>query len=599
MTQREQRTATAKDPTEFVQRWMSLAERGQRTLQECLRRDAENDGFRIPDPAIVAEAFVEWYMKAMANPVPLYEAQVQFWRDYAELWQAALQGRLDEDGRAIVEPERGDRRFKDKDWDDEVAFNLLKQSYLLVANWMQSAVQNVEGLDEQTTRKIDFYTRQLVDALSPSNFVLTNPKVLRRTVETGGENLLRGLENLVADLERGKGRLDIAMTDYGAFRLGENVAVTSGKVVFQNELMQLLQYAPATETVFRRPLLIVPPWINKFYVLDLQPKNSFIKWAIDQGHTVFVISWVNPNEKLQHTRFEDYMLEGPLAALDAIERATGERVVNIIGYCIGGTLTAITLAYLAAKQQERIASATFLTSMVDFAEPGELSVFIDEEQLAGLEKHMSAKGYLEGFHMATVFNLMRDKDLIWSFVVNNYLLGGAPFPFDLLYWNSDSTRMPARMHQFYLRNMYQRNLLVEPGGIEIDDVPIDLRTITAPAYVLSTREDHIAPWESTYAATQIYSGSVRFVLAASGHIAGVINPPAINKYCYWTNPEKPANPDEWLRGAEEFGGSWWSDWAEWVGCHGEALVPARIPGDGKLRPIEDAPGSYVKVRFSE
>jgi polyhydroxyalkanoate synthase len=584
---------------ERLRRWQALAERGQKVCAAYLRRESESDGFRIPDPGIVAAAFMEWGLKAAANPVPLMEAQAALWRDGMALWQAALQGRLGKDAEPLVAPDKDDRRFKDAAWDEEAAFDLVKQSYLLAANWMQSTVRRVEGLDAQTAGKIDFYTRQLVDALSPSNFVLTNPKVLRATLESGGENLLRGLENLVGDLERGKGRLDIAMTDYQAFRLGENVAVTPGKVVFQNELMQLLQYAPASETVFRRPLLIVPPWINKFYILDLQPKNSFIKWAVDQGHSVFVISWVNPGAALSHKGFEDYLREGPLAALDAVRAATGEDSANVIGYCIGGTLTAIALAYLAARDDPRIESATFFTTMVDFAEPGELSVFIDEQQLTGLEHHLETAGYLEGYHMATVFNLMRDKDLIWNFVINNYLLGREAFPFDLLYWNADSTRMPAMMHRFYLRKMYQQNLLIEPGGIEMAGVPIDLGKIKLPTYILATREDHIAPWKSVYAATGLYAGPTRFVLSASGHIAGVINPPAANKYGYWTNSKKPKDPEAWLAGATPREGSWWLDWAKWIARHGGGKAAARVPGDAGLDVLEDAPGSYVKVRLSE
>jgi polyhydroxyalkanoate synthase len=435
--------------------------------------------------------------------------------------------------------------------------------------------------------------------MAPSNFVATNPKVLKATLDSRGENLIKGYENLLADLERGNGRLDIAMTDYAAFRLGENVAVTPGKVVFQNEMMQLIQYAPGTEKVHRRPLLIVPPWINKFYILDLKPKNSFIKWAVEQGQTVFVISWVNPGRELAHKSFDDYMLDGPLAALEAIEEATGEREINVIGYCIGGTLTAAMLAYMTAKRDKRVASVTFFTALVDFAEAGELSVFIDDDQLDQLEKHLEYKGYLEGRYMAQVFNLMRGNDLIWSFVVNNYLLGREPFPFDLLYWNSDSTRMPAMMHGFYLRNMYQRNLLAKPGGIRLNNVAIDLRKIRQPVYIISTREDHIAPWKSTYAATQIYRGKVRFVLSASGHIAGVVNPPSANKYCYWTNEQTPPDPEAWLEKAQRHEGSWWLDWAAWIAKHGGGMVAARKPGGGVLTPIEDAPGSYVRVRVAD
>jgi polyhydroxyalkanoate synthase len=421
--------------------------------------------------------------------------------------------------------------------------------------------------------------------------------VLRKTAETGGENLLKGLSNLLADLERGKGKLSIKMTDLDAFRVGENIGVSPGKVIYENDLMQLIQYAPTTEKVLKRPLLIAPPWINKFYILDLRPKNSLVRWAISQGHTVFMISWVNPDERLSQKGFEDYMTQGVLAALDAIEAATGERDVNAIGYCLGGTLLASTLAYMAAKGDDRIKSATFFVTMLDFQEAGELGVFIDEEQLKGLEEKMNKRGYLEGSEMATTFNMLRANDLIWSFVVNNYLMGNEPFPFDLLYWNSDSTRMPARMHSFYLRQMYQANLLCKQGGITLDGVPIDLHKIKTPAYFLSTREDHIAPWKSTYRGTQLLGGPKRFVLAASGHIAGVVNPPDKQKYQYWTGPKpRSANLEGWLAKATEHPGSWWPDWLAWLKRQDDTEVPARKPGDGALKPIEDAPGSYVKVQ---
>jgi len=369
-------------------------------------------------------------------------------------------------------------------------------------------------------------------------------------------------------------------------------------VVYENDLIQLIQYTPTTEQVARRPLMIVPPWINKYYILDLRPKNSFVKWAVDQGHTVFVLSWVNPDETLAQKTFEDYMLEGPLAALDAIERATGEREVNAVGYCLGGTLLACTLSYMTAKGDDRVKSATYLTTMVDFAEAGELSVFIDEEQLAALEARMKEKGYLDANAMATTFNMLRANDLIWSFVVNNYLLGKDPFPFDLLYWNSDSTRMPAAMHSFYLRNMYQENRLVTPGGITLAGVPIDLGRIKQPSFILSTKEDHIAPWTSTYAATRLYGGPVKFVLSASGHIAGVVNPPAAEKYCYWTNGRPPKTPEAWLQKAEQHAGSWWPEWQKWVARFAGGKVPARHPGDGDLVPVEDAPGRYVASRIT-
>jgi polyhydroxyalkanoate synthase len=502
----------------------------------------------------------------------------------------------------VIAPARDDRRFKDAAWQDNQLFDFIKQSYLLTARWMQNTVSEVEGLDGKTAQKIDFYTRQFVDAMAPSNFVMTNPEVLRTTIESRGENLVKGLQHLLTDLERGKGKLSISMTDYDAFEVGKNIAVTPGKVVFQNDLLQLIQYTPTTAKVAKRPLLIIPPWINKYYILDLKPQNSFVKWAVEQGLTVFIVSWVNPDESLAKKSFSDYMLEGPLAALDAIERATGEKSANVIGYCLGGTLLASTLAYLAAKKKsDRIASATFFTSMVDFAEAGELGVFIDETQLESLEQKMNERGYLEGSEMATTFNMLRANDLIWSFVINNYLLGKEPFPFDLLYWNSDSTRMPAAMHSFYLRNMYQRNLLARPGGIELDGVAIDLTTIKTPTLILSTREDHIAPWKSTYAATQLYKGPIKFVLAASGHIAGVVNPPAAKKYGHWVGTEKtgkdyPPSPEDWLAKAENRAGSWWPEWREWLRQYDDGEVPARKPGDGKLKAIEDAPGSYVLVK---
>ena len=585
------------DPMEVAQAIAKIAERSQRIVVEFLQRQGENGNsqFGMSDPMNVAGAFVEMTSQMMANPTKLMQAQMSLWQTYVDLWTNTAQRMMGQHTDPLIRPERGDRRFKDSDWENNALFDFIKQSYLLTARWMQSTVNEVEGLDEKTAKKVDFYTRQFVDAMAPSNFVVTNPEVLRTTLESGGENLLKGLENLLDDLERGKGNLRIKMTDSTKFKLGENIAITPGKVIFQNDLMQLLQYEPTTEQVFRKPLLIIPPWINKYYILDLRPENSFIKWAVDQGHTVFVVSWVNPDAELATKRFEDYMMEGPLAALDAIEKATGESSINVIGYCLGGTLLACTLAYMKAKDDKRVASATFFTTMIDFSESGELGVFIDEEQLAALEERMHQRGYLEGHEMATTFNMLRANDLIWSFVVNNYLLGKDPFPFDLLYWNSDSTRMPANMHSFYLRNMYQQNRLAVPGGITLEGVPIDLGTVDTPAFMLSTREDHIAPWKSTFAATSILGGPVKFCLAASGHIAGVINPPSSGKYSYWIASRSAKSPETWLRNAKEVPGSWWPEWQNWIQRHAGAKVAARKPGDGKLRPLEDTPGSYVAV----
>ncbi len=593
------------DPDEVVQVMGEIAGKSHRLIQEFLERQREANGAAdgtatattSPDPLNVGQAFLELTARMMANPAHIAQAQFSLWQDYMRLWQSTAQRMLGQGTAPVVRPERGDRRFKDPAWDDNALFDFIKQSYLLTSRWMMNTVGEVEGLDDKTKQKVDFYTRQYVDAMAPSNFVLTNPEVLRATVESRGENLLRGLKNMLDDLERGRGQLQIKMTDTEAFEVGKNIALTPGKVIYQNDLMQLIQYEPTTKEVYKRPLLIVPPWINKFYILDLQPKNSFIKYAVDQGFTVFVISWVNPDGRYADKSFEDYMLEGPLAAIDAIERATGEKEVNAIGYCLGGTLLACTLAYMAEKGDKRVKSCTFFTTLIDFSEPGDLGVFIDEEQISALEQEMAQRGYLEGRQMATSFNMLRANDLIWSFVVNNYLLGKDPFPFDLLYWNSDSTRMPCAMHSFYLRKMYQENRLIEPGGITLDGVPIDLTKVRVPVYLLSTREDHIAPWLAAYTATQILKGPKRFVLAGSGHIAGVVNPPAANKYGYWIGEGRlPEDPDAWLETAEYSAGSWWVDWAEWLTPKAGPKVPARKPGDGGLKPIEDAPGSYVKVR---
>jgi polyhydroxyalkanoate synthase subunit PhaC len=527
------------------------------------------------------------------DPMAVASAQIDLFYNTLGIWQKTAERMLLLRAREADAPK--DRRFKHPEWSANVIFNFVKDSYLVAAESILSAIRDVKGMDEASARKINFYTRQFVDALSPSNFVATNPEVLIETLQSGGQNLLRGLENLLADLERGNGRLAITMTDMKAFRLGENIAMTSGKIVYQNELMQLIQYTPSTREVRRRPLLIVPPWINKFYVLDLQPKNSFIKWAVDQGHTVFAISWVNPDEKLAAKGFENYMLEGPLAALDAIESATGERSVNAVGYCLGGTLLASTAAYSTAKGDDRIASTTYFATLVDFTEVGDMAVFIDEEQLASLERRMRERGYLESQDMAAAFNMLRANDLIWSFVVSNYLLGREHMPVDLFFWNSDSTRMPAAMHSFYLRKMYHQNLLAKPGGITLADTPIDLSKVRASTFILATREDHIAPWKSTYAATQLYSGPIKFVLSDAGHMAGVISPPG-TKYGHWANDNLPPSPDEWFAGATPHQGSWWPLWDKWVTLLDGDRVPAREPGSGQLPIIESAPGSYVRVR---
>jgi polyhydroxyalkanoate synthase subunit PhaC len=581
------------DPLVLAAQLQRIAKQSQILMQRFVSNQPDAVKLGIGDTSSLGFDFFKLMTKMMTNPAAVASAQIDLFYGSLNVWQKTAERMLMPRAQEANAPQ--DKRFKHPEWSENAIFGFVKDSYLVAAKSILTAIREVQGMDDATERKVDFYTRQFVDALSPSNFVATNPEVLAETLNSGGQNLLRGLENLLVDLERGNGRLSITMTDMKAFRLGENIATTLGKIVYQTDLMQLIQYGPSTPEVRRRPLLIVPPWINKFYVLDLQPKNSFIKWAVDQGHTVFVISWVNPDEKLAEKTFENYMIEGPLAALDIIESATGERSVNTIGYCLGGTLLASTAAYLAAKGDGRIASATYFVTLVDFTDVGEMAVFIDEAQLASLERRMRERGYLEAQDMATAFNMLRANDLIWSFVVNNYLLGKEQIPFDLLFWNSDSTRMPAAMHSFYLRTMYQHNLLAKPGGINLADTPIDLSKISTPTFILSAREDHIAPWKSTYAATRFYSGPVKFVLSASGHIAGVISAPG-SKYGHWTNDNLPPRPDEWFAGATSHQGSWWPVWDEWVTRLDSDRVPAREPGGGKLTIIENAPGSYVRVR---
>ncbi len=575
-----------------------VAERSSKLLGEFAQKQAQGMSSAVRDEMGIAKAFMDLYTHMAADPSVLARFSMNLWTDYARLWQSGWMKALGMDARPVAEAAQGDWRFKDQDWSANFLFDYIKQSYLIAARHIQEAVSQVAGLPPESERKVAFFTRQYVDALAPSNFLLTNPEVLRETLASGGQNLVRGLNNLLSDIEKGGGKLRISMTDENAFQLGKNVATTPGKVVFQNDLMQLIQYQPMTREVYKRPLVIIPPWINKYYILDLREKNSFIRWAVQQGHTVFVLSWVNPDARLAQKGFEDYMLEGPLAALEAVEQATGERTVNFIGYCLGGTLLGATLATLTARKDERVRSATYFVSLLDFSLPGELGVFIDEEQVANLERKMNERGYLEGSEMAGTFNLLRANDLVWSFVVNNYLLGKDPFPFDLLYWNADSTRMPARMHSFYLRNMYIKNLLGMPGGIELAGQAIDLSRVKTPSYFISTVEDHIAPWKGTYRGARYLGGIVRFVLGGSGHIAGIVNPPAAKKYQYWTNDKFPPTSDEWFAGATQRPGSWWDDWRTWIDrMNGAEKVPARAPGDGKLKPIEDAPGSYAMMRI--
>ena len=531
----------------------------------------------------------------IARPDKLVGAGLELADAHARLARTTLRRLRGDDAAPIAPPAPGDRRFSHPDWQKNPLLDGLKQSYLVTARWADDIVADADGLDPHTRHKARFYAARIAEALSPTNIPLTNPQVMHSAFATAGASLADGLEKLAADIAAADGELVVPQTDQTAFEVGRNLAVTPGKVVFQNELMQLIQYAPATDKVSARPLLIVPPWINKFYVLDLTPEKSFVAWAVAQGLTVFVVSWVNPDSRHAGFGFADYMRHGILAALDAIELATGSRETNALGYCIGGTLLAATLAYMAATGDERVWSATLLAAQVDFAEAGDLLVFIDEAQISGLERHMAAKGYLEDRRMAQTFSYLRANSLIWSPVIESYMMGKAPPPFDLLYWNSDSTHMPAAMLSFYLRECYLNNALAA-GRMVLDGVAIDLKRITIPVYNLAARDDHIAPLRSVFEVGRHLGGDTRLVVAGSGHVAGIVNPPAAGRYGYSTNSAEVETPEAWLAAATRHPGSWWPDWHKWIEGHGGGLVPPRHPGEGRLPALEDAPGRYVRCR---
>jgi polyhydroxyalkanoate synthase len=523
------------------------------------------------------------------------QLQTKLGKAYLELLTGASRRLAGEDAPPAVEPSPRDKRFQDPEWKNNQFFDFVKQAYLLTTQCANDLVKNSDGLDPHTRKKAEFYVQQITNALSPSNFVLTNPEVLRQTISSNGDNLVRGMKMLAEDIEAGRGTLKIRQSA-ADLEIGRDLAVTPGKVIYQNEIMQLIQYTPTTETVLRTPLLIVPPWINKFYILDLNRQKSFIQWCVDQGVTVFVISWVNPDKSLGGKTFEDYMREGPLSAMDAIEKITGEMKVHTMGYCVGGTLLATTLAWLAEKRRVRVASATLLAAQVDFTHAGDLLVFVDPEQISSLERDMMKAGVLEGSKMAMAFNMLRSNDLIWSYVVSNYLKGKEPAAFDLLHWNSDATRMPAANHSYYLRNCYLENRL-STGTMMLDNTYLDLSKVKVPIYNLATREDHIAPADSVLYGSQFFGGPVKYVLAGSGHIAGVVNPPSLGKYQYWTNDQiKDISLADWMKGAQQHTGSWWPDWRGWLETIDAEMVPARVPGEGALPALEDAPGSYVRVR---
>jgi polyhydroxyalkanoate synthase len=586
------------DPEAFAMNIAKAMENSGRALAAYLK-PRESGELKDNPPSEITEviktftAVAEYWLTDNARSSDL---QTRIAKDYLDLWGSSVRRLAGEEVRPAIEPSPRDKRFKDPEWKSNQFFDFVMQLYLLTTRWAQDLVRDAEGIDPHTRKKAEFYMKQITNAIAPSNFVFTNPEVLRETLSSNGDNLVRGMTMLAEDIEAGHGTLRIRQSDPSNLAIGVNMATTPGKVIFQNELMQLIQYEPATENVLRTPLLIVPPWINKFYILDLRPEKSLIKWCVDQGITVFVISWVNPDKELGKKTFEDYMKQGPLTAMDVIERVTGEMKVHTAGYCVGGTLLATTVAWLAEKRRVRVTSATFFAAQVDFTHAGDLLVFVDEDQISALERDMQEAGVLEGSKMAMAFNMLRSNDLIWSYVVSNYLKGQPPSAFDLLHWNSDATRMPAANHSYYLRNCYLENRL-STGSMVLDDTLLDLSKVKVPVYNLATREDHIAPAESVLYGSQFFGGPVKYVLSGSGHIAGVVNPPSGGKYQFWTNDSiKDVTLADWIKGAQEHKGSWWPDWRAWLESIDAEQVPARAVGSETMPPIEDAPGSYVRVR---
>jgi polyhydroxyalkanoate synthase len=571
----------------------------QGALAESALRQAERPAALSTDPFHIAPALAEVASQLANRPDNLMRAQADLFQRYMQLWSQTTRRLYGEETAPVVEPGRGDKRFNDPEWKDNPIFDVMKQSYLVTSNWLNDLVGQVEGVDPLSKRRVEFFTKMLTDAIAPSNFLISNPAALRKAMESKGESILKGAENFAADLARGGGPLAISQTEASKFKVGENVATAPGKVVYRNALFELLQYSPTTEEVFEIPLLIFPPWINKFYILDLRAENSMIRWLTSQGITVFVTSWVNPSPELAGATLEDYMRLGQYEAVAQVKKQCGVDHVNTVGYCIGGTLLSCTLAHMAAKGDTSIGSATFFAAQQDFSEAGDLLIFTNEEWLSDLEKRMDAAGgVLPGSAMAETFNMLRANDLIWSFFVNNYLMGKDPTPFDLLFWNSDQTRMPKTLHLQYLRRMYQENALAR-RELVFDNVRLDLAEVKIPVYVQASREDHIAPFRSVYKGARLFGGPTRLTLAGSGHIAGVVNHPDAKKYQHWTNDALPETPEAWLGEAVEHPGSWWPHWARWLTALSGGKVPARDPSKGPLKALGEAPGDYVKVRSDE
>lgn len=587
-----------KDPERFALNMARMIEQAGKAASAWAEpREKGEVRDHVAEPVVdMVKTFSKLSEYWLSDPQRALEAQTRLFSGYMTVWANSIQriGAGGQDTDDAVKPEGGDKRFQDPEWGRNAFFDFLKQAYLVTSRWAAELVEHADGLDEHTRHKASFYVKQVSNAISPSNFILTNPELFRETIASNGENLVRGMKMLAEDIAAGKGDLKLRQADYSPFEIGKNLAMTPGKVVGRSDVAEILQYDPATETVLKRPLLICPPWINKFYILDLNPQKSFIRWAVEQGHTVFVISWINPDERHGTKGWEAYIREGLQYGLDTIEKATGEKEVNAIGYCVGGTLLAAALALMAQEGDHRIKSATFFTTQVDFTYAGDLKVFVDEEQVAAVEKAMNEKGYLDGTKMATAFNMLRSGDLIWPYVVNNYMRGKDPLPFDLLYWNADSTRMAAANHSFYLRNCYLENRLTK-GMMELAGRTVSLADITIPVYNLASKEDHIAPALSVFLGSKYFGGEVEYVMAGSGHIAGVVNPPAAQKYHYWTGGKPTGDFDRWFANATNHPGSWWPHWQRWIEAKDDTRVPAREPGK-HMKTLGDAPGTYVKVR---
>jgi polyhydroxyalkanoate synthase len=585
-----------KDPERFAMNFARVVEEAGKAASAYLNpRDNETRSAQAEQINHIVKTLGKVGEYWTGDPQRAMEAQTRLWGRYLDLWGSSVKKMMGEEQEVIEAPKKGDKRFSDPEWENNQFFDFVKQFYLITSKWAHEMVDEAQDLDDHTRHQAQFYMDQVVNALAPSNYLITNPELLKETMANDGENLVRGMKMLAEDIASGDGDLIIRQSSNGEFELGKNIAVTPGKVIAQSDVCQIIQYEATTKEVYKTPLLIVPPWINKFYILDLNEKKSFIKWCVDQGHSVFVISWVNPDSRLRDKGFDSYIKEGVVFGLDTVAKATGEKKAHTIGYCVGGTLLSSSLAYMAAKRQAKVASTTLFTTQVDFTHAGDLKVFVDEEQLTEMEGHIKELGYLEGRSMANAFNMLRSNDLIWPYVINNYMKGKEPFPFDLLYWNSDSTRMPAANHVYYMRNCYLENNLAQ-GKMEIDGIKLDLGKVKVPIYNLATKEDHIAPAISVFKGSSMFGGKVDFVLSGSGHIAGVVNPPDKEKYQYWRGGKAEGDLESWTAKAKETAGSWWPDWQKWIEAISDEKIPARKIGGGKLKPIEDAPGSYVRVR---